>query len=618
MDERLLSYYSNELRFIREMAAEFAHEFPKIAGRLALDPDAKEICPDPYVERLLEGFAFLAARVHLKLDSEFPRFTQTLLETIYPHYLSPIPSMGIAQFGPKTREAGLKDGFVVQRNTRLQSLNGCEFRTAHDVTMWPLRLVAAQYFTRDVVQLKLPSALKARAALMLRIENTAGPLKALDLRQLTFFIRGGDELPVWIYEQIFARATGVVVQSARGDDQELREIYPGSSICRVGFRDNEALLPRGPRSFEGYRLLREFFACPQRFLFFEIAGFHSFVPQAKGNTFEIIIPLREPEPRLENRIDAGSFALYCTPIINLFQKRIEPIDVADRFSEFQVLPERLRPIDFEVFEIRDVVGSESRTGANYRFEPFYRARDTAPREGIYYTVRRTPRVLTAKEKKFGAVSSYAGSDVYVSLVDAKSAPFSRALNTLHVDSLCTNRHLPLQMPLNSGDSDFKAGEFVPVTSIRCISGPTSPVPSVAEGDLSWRTISHLSLNYLSLSDAPDGQGAMALRELLKLYIASNDAFAQRQIEGILSTRSRPIVRRVGGGGPLTFARGLEIELVMDEEAFEGSGIFILGAVLSQFFARYASINSFTETVVISQRRGEIMRWPSLIGKRHVV
>src|SRR5947207_15685675 len=119
MDERLLDHYNKELRHLREMAGEFAREFPKIAGRLALDKDAREVCPDPYVERLLEGFAWLAARVHLKLDAEFPRFTQALLETVYPHYLSPVPSMAIVRFEIDPPQPALAAGVAIPRGTSL-------------------------------------------------------------------------------------------------------------------------------------------------------------------------------------------------------------------------------------------------------------------------------------------------------------------------------------------------------------------------------------------------------------------------------------------------------------------------------------------------------------------
>jgi type VI secretion system protein ImpG len=620
MDERLLAYYNSELRHVREMAGEFAREFPKIAGRLALDRDAKEMCPDPYVERLLEGFAFLAARVHLKLDAEFPRFTQTLLETVYPHYLSPVPSMGIVRFEPDPREPGPQDGFLLERGTALRGQGeetACQFRTAHDVRLWPLKINDSRYYTRTIVELGLPGSLEAKAAILIRLQTTGDKkFKELKLDRLPFFVRGADEIPISVYEQIFARGTHVILQPPKGQGQ-FREILPASTIQRLGFREGEALLPRSPRSFEGYRLLKEYFACPQRFLFFELTGLAAAVQQCDGDKLEIIVALRTAEPKLDNRIDSNTFALFCTPVINLFPKRLDPIIISDRFSEFHIVPERTRPIDFEVYQIQQVVGVQAKINEEQRFEPFYLARDGEGRSGAYYTVNRVPRVLTAKEKKFGAVSSYAGSEVFISLVDARVAPYKRELSQLNITALCTNRHLPIQLPISVGDTDLGTELYSPVASIRWVAGPTVPIASTAEGDPAWRTISHLSLNYLSLLDTKDGEGAVALRDLLKLYVNPNDVFTLRQIDGIRSVVAAPIVRRVASAGPLTFARGLEIRVTMDEEAFEGSGIFILGAVLAQFFARYVSINSFTETVIVSQRRGEIMRWPSLIGRRQI-
>jgi type VI secretion system protein ImpG len=620
MDERLLAYYNTELRHVREMAGEFAREFPKIAGRLALDRDAKEICPDPYVERLLEGFAFLAARVHLKLDAEFPRFTQTLLETVYPHYLAPVPSMGVVRFEPDPREPGPEDGFLIEQGTALRSKGDetpCQFRTAHELRVWPLGITSSRYYTRDIVELELPGSLEAKAAFSISLQASAGKkINELKLDRLPIFIRGGDQIPISIYEQIFARGTHVILQSPKGHRQ-FREILPAATIRRLGFQEDEALLPKGPRSFEGYRLLKEYFACPQRFLFFELTGLASAVRQCDVERLDIIIALRAAEAKLDNRVDANTFALFCTPVINLFPKRLDPILISDRFSEFHIVPERTRPIDFEIYQIEDVIGVTAKANEEQRFEPFYRARGDSIDSGAYYTVHRAPRVLTAKEKKFGAISSYAGSEVFISLVDAKAAPYPRQLGQLNVTALCTNRHLPIQTPISVGETDLTTELYSPIGSIRWAAGPTIPIASTAEGDPAWRIISHLSLNYLSLLDSKDGHGAGALRELLKLYVNPNDVFTLRQIDGIRSAVSKPIVRRIAAPGPLTFARGLEITVIMDEEAFEGSGIFILGAVLAQFFARYVSINSFTETVIVSQRRGEIMRWPSLIGKRQI-
>jgi type VI secretion system protein ImpG len=485
------------------------------------------------------------------------------------------------------------------------------------VRLWPLKITDSRYYTRTIGELGLPDSAEAKAAILIRLQTTGGKkFKELKVDRLAFFIRGADEIPISVYEQIFARGTRVILQPPKGQGQ-FREILPGSTIKRLGFADEEALLPRSPRSFEGYRLLKEYFACPQRFLFMELTGLAPAIQRCDGDNLEIIIALRTAEPKLDNRIDANSFALFCTPVINLFPKRLDPILISDRFAEFHIVPERMRPIDFEVFEIQQVVGVVAKINEEQRFEPFYLARDNGLQSGAYYTVNRVPRVLTAKEKKFGAVSSYAGSEVFISLVDAKVAPYKRQLSQLNITALCTNRHLPIQIPISAGDTDLATELYSPVASVRFVAGPTVPVASTAEGDPSWRTISHLSLNYLSLLDAKEGDGAVALRDLLKLYVNPNDVFTLRQIEGIRSVVATPIVRRIASAGPLTFARGLEIRVIMDEEAFEGSGIFILGAVLAQFFARYVSINSFTETVIVSLRRGEIMRWPSLIGRRQI-
>jgi len=620
MDERLLAYYNAELRHLREMTGEFAREFPKIAARLALDREAKEACPDPYVERLIEGFAFLAARVRLKMDSEFPRFTNTLLETVYPHYLCPVPSMGVVRFEPNLDDPGPENGFLLERNTALRANDdetSCQFRTAHEVRLWPLKLIDARYYTRNIAELELPGSLEARAALSIRFQATAGKkFNEMKIDRLPIFIRGADEVPVCIYEQIFAQATQIIVQPPKGLGF-FRETLPGTAIHRVGFREEEAILPRSPRSFEGYRLLKEYFACPQRFLFFELTGLAHSMRRCASDLVDIIVTFRSAEPRLDNRLDANSFALFCAPIVNLFPKRLDPILISDRFSEFHVVPERTRPIDFEVYQIQDVVGVLAQSNQEQQFEPFYRARDSAGPSGAHYAVHRAPRVLTAKEKKFGAVSSYSGSELFVSLVDPKAAPYSRRLSQLNISALCTNRHLPIQLPVGIGDTDLSTELYAPLTSIRWLVGPTLPIASVAEGDPEWRTISHLSLNYLSLLDAKDGEGAAALRELLRLYVNRHDQFMTRQVEGVRSATSVPIVRRIATNGPLTFARGLEIILTMDEGAFEGSGIFVLGAVLAEFFSRYVSLNSFTETVIISQRRGEIIRWPSKIGRRPI-
>lgn len=625
MDKRLLRYYNRELQHIRESAVEFSKEFPKVAGRLGLD--TAEVA-DPYVERLLEGFAFLSARIQVKLDAEFPRFTHGMLETVYPHYLAPTPSMAVVKFKPDLNEGALAEGVVLKRGISLRSRIGrgdqtaCEYRTAHEVTLFPIEVVSVDYQTRGLAAFQTPSVPGDKAGLRIRLRSTAGlPFSKINLDALTLYLHGPDETPMRLYEQFFAQARGGYVQHT-GTPPKWRSEFDASAISRVGFDDGDALLPHGPRSFQGYRLLQEYFTLPQRFLFVKLSGLKQAIAKSKESELDVVILFRQAVPELESALSAANISLFCSPAVNLFPRRADRIHITDRFNEFQVIPDRTRPLDFEVFEVKSVTGYGETADVTQEFLPFYSARDLdhdGHGSGAYFTVNRVPRVLSERERQRGKRSeSYSGSETYLSLVDSSAAPYRTDLQQLGIEAMCTNRDLPLNMPLGGGKSDFTMDAGAPVESIQCITGPTPPKPSFAEGETAWRVISHFSLNYFSLTDSGSGQGAAALRDLLKLYGDSSDPSLRKQIDGVRSVTSKPITRRVSTPGPIAFARGLEITVTIDELPFEGVGIFVLGAVLEQFFAKYVSINSFTETVIRSESRGEVMRWPSRIGLRQII
>ncbi|MEX2219533.1 MAG: type VI secretion system baseplate subunit TssF [Phycisphaerales bacterium] len=624
MDRRLLRYYDRELAYLRQMGGEFAREFPKVAGRLGLDELA---CADPYVERLLEGFAFLTARVQLKLDSEFSRFTQNLLETVYPHFLAPTPSMAVVHFQPDLAESSLADGYKIARGMQLRSLLGkdeqtaCLYRTAHEVTLWPLEVAEAAYLTRELGALKPPEHIRAKAALRIRLRCHGGKtFDKIKLEDLVIHLRGTAETPFRLCEQVLGRAVAVVVRGAAGNavNNRWHAVEGPRPVSPVGYDEDQALLPGGARSFSGYRLLREYFSFPHRFLFARLNGLGKALRATKDREADILIMFSAEDRELENAVDAGSIALFCTPAVNLFPRRADRIHITDRSWEFHVVPDRTRPLDYEVFQVQSVTAFGAGGEAQQTFRPFYAAgADHKGDGGAYFAVTRLPRTPAAKEARVGRRSSYAGGEAFISLVDAAAAPYRSDHKQLGVECLCTNRDLPLQMPVGRGRTDFTTETAAPVQAVRVVAGPTPPRASFAEGEIAWRLISHMSLNYLSLADSDERQGAAALRDLLKLYIEPGDPQSQKQVEGVRSVSSRPISRQVPGGGPIAFARGLEVELTLDEPSFEGTGIFVLGAVLSQFFSRYVSINSFTETVVKAAQRGEVMRWPARPGLRQM-
>lgn len=624
MNPKLLEYYNRELQYLREMGGEFAEEFPKIAGRLGLN--AFE-CADPYVERLLEGFAFLAARVQLKVDAGFPRFTQHLLEMVYPHYLSPVPSMAIVQLTPDLNESSLQNGVVIPRGSQLRSRIGkgeqtaCEYCTAHEVTLWPLQLYDAEYLAgaSAVANLGVSGRPGLKAGLRLRLRTTAGlQFNHLALDRLAVFLRGG-EVAVALYEQLAANLLDVVLQS--GQKPFPKGISIGAQALRPqGFEDRQALLPCGPRSFRGYRFLQEYFAFPERYLFMELTGLQPAVRRCEHGELDLIFLFDRNSPKLAEAVDASYFNLFCTPAVNLFPKRADRIHITPEASEFHIVPDRTRPMDFEVYGVTEALGFGARAEPEIEFLPFYAFKDRSSfhQRKAYYTLYREPRRPSTRQRRYGVRSSYIGSETYISLVDAREAPYSSDLKQLGLQLLCTNRDLPLHMPLGIGPTDFTLQTGAPVDAIRCLAGPTRPRASNVQKETAWQVISHLALNYLSLVDNDHEQGAAALRQLLTLYADYGEPNIQKQIEGVLSISSRPVIRRMETPGPITFGRGLELKITCDEPAFEGSGVILLGAVLEQFLARYVSINSFTETVIAAADRGDIMRWPARIGIRHTI
>jgi type VI secretion system protein ImpG len=625
MDRRLLHYYNRELQHLREVGAEFAKEYPKIAARLGLEGLE---CADPYVERLLEGFGFLAARVQLKLDAEFPRFTQHLLESVYPGYLAPMPSMAIVKMEPDPAEGSLMAGVTVPRDSVLRSTLGkgeqtpCEYRTAHDVTLWPMEVSQAEYlrFSGSTAGVDLPAlpvkAGQLRGGLRLRLKTTGPRFEQTALDKLVLHLPGIEPNAARLFEQMIANCIGLVVRPTR-PPAPWHVTLPPTAVRAMGYRHDEALLPNSTRQFSGYRLLQEYFGFPQRFHFIEISGLQRAVRQCKEAEIDVILLFDRSDPVLEGKVDAGDFSLFCTPAVNLFPKKADRIHLNDRDYEYHVVPDRTRPMDFEVYEVTGVEGYAEGGERARDFLPFYGTSDIARAEesGAFFSVHRLPRQMSDRQASQGPRSGYMGGEVFVMLVDGREAPYRSDLRQLAVDTLCTNRDLPLLLSPGTGRTDFTLVSGAPVRSVRVIAGPTRPRPPLAEGETAWRLISHLSLNYLSLADADERQGAVALREMLSLYGDLAEPAVRKQIEGLHSVSARPVLRRVARDGMASWVRGLEITMTFDEGAFQGAGVFQLGSVLEQFCARYVSINSFSEMVVRTTDRGEIARWPARIGGR---
>lgn len=623
MDPRLLRYYNEELRHLREMGAEFAQQFPKIAARLGIE--GLEVS-DPYVERLLEGFAFLSGRVQLKIDAEFPRFTHRLLEILYPQFLAPTPSMLIAQLQPDLVDAALATGPRVRRGAVMVGQPGragataCEFRTAQDLALWPLELTQLEYFTHasDLPLGTLPAWRKYRSGLRLRLRTTAGlDFSQLALEDLRLHCTGADDLAFRLHELVCGHAIGVLALPAQRP-AGWHEALDADCIEPVGYDDDQALLPQTLHGLQGYRVLQEYFAFPQRFLFFDLKGIGQALRAHATSEVDIVLLFSRADPALQQAVDASCMALHCVPAINLLERRCDRIHVSADQSDFHVVADRTRPMDFEVHTLLEVTGYGAGPQKEYRFLPFYNAFHTEDRShSAYYSMQREPRLLSAGQHRDGPRSSYIGSEVYISLVDAHEAPFPQDLRQVGVRALCTNRDLPVLMPVGSAKGDLILAQTAPVKTIAVVKGPSRPMSALRDPRLAWKLINQLSLNHLSLTDTDAEKGAAALREILHLYAPTGDASAQRQIDGVRSVQVGAVVRRLPMPGPITFGRGVEIRVEVDDLAFEGASAYLLGSVLDRFLARHVSMNGFTQMRLHSHGRGEILVGEPRCGTRPI-
>ncbi|RYX88636.1 MAG: type VI secretion system baseplate subunit TssF [Comamonadaceae bacterium] len=625
MDPLLLDYYNKELVYMRDAAAEFAASHPKIARRLGMHGIETD---DPHVERLIESFSFLSARMQIKLDAEFPRFTQRLLEVLYPNYLSPTPSMAVAQLTPSVSQGDASRGFVVPRDTAFHARipageqTPCEFRSSQDVTLWPIEITEARLTGAppDIpgIERHLAPHVQIAGALRLRL-RTAGErhfssLSGLD--RLPVYIRGSERIASHLFELLHTSAVATVT-GAPGKLADSPGIVAGNALVHEGLAPGQGLLPLDWNTFHGHNLLHEYFACPERFYFFTLTGLAAGLSCINAKECEIVILLDKAPGDLQGLVDVGHFALFCTPVVNLFERRTDRIALNTAEPEFHLVPDRARPLDFEVYAVRSVGGQQSEGSALMDFRPLYQAlNEDEGNYGRYFSLRREARLASDSARKYGTRTPYTGTEVFLSLVDQHEAPYPDAIRFLSIKALLTNRDLPGLVPRN-GLTDLSVADSIPVTGVGLLTAPSKPRPPFADREIAWRLIRQLGFNHMPLADLPHREGAQALRDMLRLFVATDNAVQRRQIECLVGSRIEPVTRRLPGDGPLIYGRGVLCSLTVDEEGFSGTSPYLFGLVLEHYLARHVSINVFTQTRLESMQRGLVAQWPARMGGRGI-
>ena len=607
--DSLLAHFNRELEALRVLAGEFAERHPKIAGRLRLTKDTVD---DPHVNRLLEGVAFLGARVQHRLDDEFPELTDALLSVLYPHYLAPMPSVAITRFLASAELQGaahLPAGLPIES----EPVNGetCQFRTAYPLTLWPVEIEAVRLSGMPLAAPPNPTAAAAVACLRitLKCSNPVMTYTQLGLDRLRVFL--GGEHGAQLLELLLAHTVSVALADDLSDARPV--ILPADTLQAVGFAPEEALFPWPARSFSGFRLLSEYFAAREKFQFIDICRLDAKTLVSAGNRMDIFVYLDRAIPDLERTVQAGSLALGCTPIVNLFPHRCEPVSLDHTTIEYRIEPDVRRPASLEVWSVERV--RESLPDGEYRtWEPFHRLTRSHAGEkpddtgGFYGTARRD------------TTADYRGSEVFLLPHDSQFDPDREAGGVLSIDTLCCNRDLPAALPFGGGRPALRLVEgAAAVIGLTCLTAPTPTLRLPARERGFWRLISHLSLGHLSVVGGESA--AEALREVLRLYDCRESADTRTAIRSLISVTSKPGTARIPGlRGPGArgggFCRGLDITLTFDDQAWATGGLFVLASVLDRFLALHATVNSFVRTqAVLRGRPGLAAAWPPRAGSQ---
>jgi type VI secretion system protein ImpG len=606
MSDTLLTYYNRELNAIRALAADFARANPKIAGRLRLNEGTVD---DPHVARLLEGAAFLAARVHQRLDDEFPELTDALLGVLYPHYLAPVPAAAIVQL---TGQATTKVATRVPKGKEMDSGRGrsdaCRFRTTSAVTLWPVEIDTVRLSGRPLPA--PPNRIATDAQAVLRIKLRCADAKmdftTLGVDRLRFYIRAPGNVALPLYELLCNNTVSVALADSLEDARPV--CLPAQVLAPAGFGSDDAMLPWPARSFSGFRLLTEYFTLPEKFLFFDIDQLDAKTRNGAGNALEIFLYLGRAAPELERSLDKNSLALGCTPIINLFTQTCEPVSFTHTSTDYRIEPDVRRAGALEVWQVEKVLETTG-DGSFREWLPFYRLDNpgaAGAKLGGSYTILRR------------ASSKPPGNDTFLAPFVSSFDVNTEANSVFSIDALCINRDISSHLQSTGGRLALGfVGGMAPVSGISCLTAPTACLPASLRADRFWPLVSHLSLGHLSIvgGDA----AAEALREVLRLYDLRGADETRAAIDALLTVTAKPSIARIPGARHGAFCRGLNITLEWDAKAWQSGGLYLLASVLERFLALHVTVNSFVRTCcVLRGEPGVVAAWPARAGTQRLL
>ena len=618
MSDTTFAHYARELHFIRELMGEFGARYPGAKARLLMSGTQSS---DPHVERVLQAFALLAGRAHQRINDDLPEISTATLNNLYPHYMAPIPSMGIIRFKVEVAGVQLPNGFPIASGSNLRSapIDGvpCRFRTVYPVTLWPLELFRAKFHPPPYPQhWKVPK--NTAAVLRLHFRCLGGVnFSELQLDNYRLHITGDSSLTPYLYQLLFQNSTQVVFRSPETETEPVAvRLSPKQCLSQVGFDASEGLLPYEDWCLNGYRLLTEYFIFPDKFFFFDVGGWKEARRAGIGNQFEIDIFFDRTITALEQSVDVNMFAEGCTPIVNLFEHSLERIPIDSNRTQFHLEPELTNRQAFEIYSVQSAECSDPGNQTKEELLSFSSM--------CHAQIKRSPALFWDTIRYPTRREGENGTEMLLKVVDLHGEERTPPGKTMQVKALCSNRDLPLSLSQSGGQIHWELEAAAPLSGIQTVRTLTTSLRWSDRPGRQWKLISHLLLNYLSLENSEEA--LRTFKEILRLYDTSNPELGQHDlgsinrqvIEGIESIQTRRVVGRLPGEGS-QFVRGLEISVAFDETKYRTTGTLLFASVLEHVFSMYVSSNSFTQMVAKSTANQNILKkWPPRRGQLALV
>jgi len=575
-------YFNHELSLLREHGNRFAKDYPSLAPMLS------GTSSDPDVERLIESAAYLTATLKEKLDGDLPEVINELTNLLFPHFLRDVPSSTIIEFTPNTL---LKESIIIKKNTSVSSrpIEGtrCNYTTTRDVEIHPFKLTHAR--CNDVSG--------KPTEIQLSFELNGITLSDLDIDQIHLYLSGEHKEAFELYFLLLQKINKITLQNHNDPQCSVR--LNSQHVASMGFSSKDSLLPYPSNSFPGYRILQEYFHCPDKFLFLDISGFNKWSNRGEGFHFDIIFTLKENE-KPSFKLNEDYFSLFAVPAINIFTHEADPIRLDHKKSEYLVRPSGSDPSHYNVYTIRHVQGFTKGSANQITYQPFQMfLHQNAAEKGYTYQTKQRKSPLDR------------AVDTYISV--AYPPDKSIEIATISLEILCTNGHLA--NGLNKNEITYATGSTPEYVSFKNITTPTGNIDSPAGDNLLWKFISHLSLNYISISSADNFQQILNLYNFKSVKNRVSFLANQKRIHGIQTLNTSPSDRLVQG----VLMRGRKIEMEIKSENFSGTGdMFLFCSILDYFLGIYASLNSFTHFIVFDLSTGEKFKWPARMGEKNLI